>query len=315
MKIAITGGDGFIGGRLTKLLQEDSHSIVSIDTHGSPAIDMMDRTALMQACKNCNVIYHLAALHSDDVFPRSRYYEVNAEGTKNVIEAAEEHNIQTIIFTSTFAIYGLDTGMPDEDSDPQPFNDYGKSKLKAENLLKAWAEENPQRTVVIVRPVVVFGEGNRGNVYTLIRQIQSGLFVMIGSGQNKKSMAYVGNVAGFLQHCLQSQNGYHVYNYADKPDLDMQNLTDIIYPALGKDKPSFSIPYALGMAAGFCFDILARITGRTFPISTVRVKKFCANTTCEAERYKKTGFIPEWTIQEGLSRMIQSDFGDRDAEG
>ena len=308
MKIAITGGDGFIGKRLTQLLRDEGHGIVSIDTHGDPAIDMMDKVAFVGACKECDVIYHLAALHSDDVFPRSRYYEINAEGTKNVIEAAETHDIQTIIFTSTFAIYGLDTGMPDEDSIPQPFNDYGKSKLKAEEILKAWADKDPKRTVIIVRPVVVFGEGNRGNVYTLIRQIQSGLFVMIGSGQNKKSMAYVGNVAGFLHHCLQSSSGCHVYNYADKPDLDMQSLTDIIYPALGKEKPGFSLPYALGMMAGFCFDILARITGKTFPISTVRVKKFCANTTCEAERYKQTGFIPEWTIQEGLSRMIQSDF-------
>ena len=314
MKIAITGGTGFIGGRLTKLLQEGGHSVVSIDTHAEPAIDMMDRTALNEACKDCNAIYHLAALHSDDVFPRSRYYEVNAEGTKNVIEAAETHNIQTIIFTSTFAVYGLDTGMPDEDSVAQPFNDYGKSKLKAEELLKEWAEKNPSRTVITVRPVVVFGEGNRGNVYTLIRQIQSGLFVMIGSGRNKKSMAYVGNVAGFLYHCLQLESGYQVYNYADKPDLDMQNLTDIIYRSLGKKKPSFILPYALGMIAGFCFDVLARITGKTFPISMVRVRKFCANTTCEAERYKQTGFIPEWSIQDGLTRMIESDFKKESAE-
>jgi len=308
MKIAITGGEGFIGKRLTGILSQKGHTVVSVDTAAQTPVDIMDREALINAFAGCDMVYHLAALHSDDVFPRSRYYDVNAKGTKNVIDAAEINDIPKIVFTSTFAIYGLDTGMPDEDSAPQPFNDYGKSKLEAEAHLKLWAKAEEGRSLTIVRPVVVFGEGNKGNVHTLIRQIQQKKFVMVGNGQNKKSMAYVGNVAGFLAHCLLEGEGLQIYNYADKPDLNMEDLTDIVYAKMDLKKPSLRLPEILGLGAGYVFDGIARLTRKNFPISSVRIRKFCANTTCEAERYKQTGFEPEYTLQQGIERMIDHDF-------
>lgn len=308
MKIAITGGNGFIGSRLADLLIADGHQVVSIDTNGPTPVDILDRAALTNAVKGCNAIYHLAAAHRDDIFPRTVYYDVNAGGTKNVIDAANAAGITQIIFTSTFAVYGLNTGMPDEDSDLHPFNDYGKSKLEGEQHLKLWVKGDAARTLTIVRPVVVFGEGNRGNVHTYISQIVSGKFVMIGKGTNRKSMAYVGNVAAFLKHCLNEKAGFALYNYADKPDFDMNTLTDVVYRKLGKSKPSFRIPYPVGLMAGVAFDILARVTRRSFPISKVRVQKFCADTTCASERRKATGFVERYTLAEGLERMIDADF-------
>lgn len=74
---------------------------------------------------------------------------------------------------------------------------------------------------------MVFGEQNRGNVYNLLRQIASGKFIMIGSGQNRKSMAYVENVAAFIEHALGFGPGVHIYNYIDKPDFDMNTLVAI----------------------------------------------------------------------------------------
>lgn len=308
MKIAITGGAGFIGRRLYELLQAQGHEIVVIDIAADHPIDIMDKKALIDACAGCGAIYHLAALHRDDVFPRSRYYDINKEGTAHVIEAAQVNNIPRIIFTSTFALYGLNTGMPDEDSAPRPFNDYGQSKWEAEELLKIWAQGVPNRHSIIVRPVVVFGEGNRGNVYTLLSQITSGRFVMIGGGDNKKSMAYVGNVAGFLAHCLSLAGNFDIYNYADKPDYSMRALTDVIYNKLNKPKPSLALPYSLGLSAGYAFDALARLSGKTFPISSVRVRKFCADTTCAADKYRQTGYVPTYTLVEGIERMIEADF-------
>lgn len=308
MKIAITGGNGFIGARLAAQLAGEGHQIVSVDTASATPVSILDRAALAKAFAGCDVVYHLAAAHRDDIFPRTVYYDVNAGGTKNVIDAANEAGIKHIIFTSTFAVYGLNTGMPDEDSALHPFNDYGKSKLEAEQHLKIWAKGDASRTLTIVRPVVVFGEGNRGNVHTFINQIASGKFVMIGNGRNRKSMAYVGNVAAFLAHCLKAKPGIALYNYADKPDFDMNTLTDIVYRKLGKDKPAMRIPYPVGLMAGYAFDVLARITRRTFPISAVRVQKFCADTTCAAERRKETGYVPHYTLAEGLERMIDADF-------
>ncbi len=308
MKIAITGGSGFIGTRLIKELQSAGHECVIIDVKHRAPVDILDYPALERAIAGCDAVYQLAAEHRDDVFPRSRYYDVNVTGTGNVARAADANGIKRLVFTSSFAVYGLDAKTPGENSAPAPFNDYGKSKLEGEKLLQDWAEKTREARLTIVRPTVVFGENNRGNVYTLINQVAGKKFVMIGNGENKKSMAYVGNVASFLSFCLDKNDMTGVYNYADTPDFTMNELMGVIYEKFGRDRPSFKLPYTIGLTAGYAFDALARATNRRFPISAVRVQKFCADTTSNAEKVRGAGFVPPYSLREGIERMIAHDF-------
>lgn len=87
---------------------------------------------------------------------------------------------------------------------------------------------------------------------------------MIGSGNNQKSMAYVENVAAFLYFVTQLKAGRHIFNYVDKPDFTMNQLTEIICLALQKQKSDLRIPYSLGLLAGYGFDLLAKIMGKIF---------------------------------------------------
>lgn len=93
----------------------------------------------------------------------------------------------------------------------------------AEEALRGWYNNNPQdKSLTIIRPTVIFGERNRGNVYNLLKQIASGKFLMVGKGTNYKSMAYVGNIAAFIKYHLENTKpGYQVFNYIDKPDVNM----------------------------------------------------------------------------------------------
>ena len=191
----------------------------------------------------------------------------------------------------------------------EPFNPYGETKLLAEGIYRAWAEEDPARSLVIIRPTVVFGEGNRGNVYNLLRQIASGRFLMVGPGTNKKSMAYVGNVADFLIHSLTLGPGVHIFNYVDMPDLTMNDLVALVNQNLDRPSPNTKrIPMPLALAGGHVLDLVARVAGRTFPISAIRVKKFCENTQVSAEQCLRSGFTPKYSLKEGLSRTIRSEF-------
>lgn len=308
MKIAITGGSGFIGTRLRERLESAGHECVIIDTRAPEPVDILDFPALVDAVQGCDVIYHLAAEHRDDVFPRSRYYDVNVKGTRYIANAADKCGVKHIIFVSSFAVYGLSGHAPDEKTQPAPFNDYGESKLEAENVLREWTVYNKQGHLTIVRPTVVFGEGNRGNVYNLINQISSGKFVMIGRGGNKKSMAYVGNVAAFLHHLLEKGRNGEVYNYCDAPDYTMNRLVRTVCQKLGRSKPGIYLPYPIGLGAGYICDVLARISGKRLPVSAVRVQKFCADTTCSADKAIAAGFTPPYTMEEGIERFIASDF-------
>lgn len=311
MKIAITGGEGFIGQSLIPLLQAQGHDCIVIDKVHENPVDVRDLDGLTTALAGCEAIYHLAAEHSDNVTPISLYYDVNVQGMKNLLAAADANNIKRIVFTSSFAIYGLNTGCPDETAPAQPFNDYGKSKWEAEEVLQGWVAVNPSAVTTIVRPVVVFGEGNRGNVYNLIDQMARGKFMMVGAGRNKKSIAYVGNVAAFLAFLLPQDDPIQIYNYADKPDLAMKDFVTLIYRKLGQTPPAVAIPYIIGLAGGAGLDILSRLSGRKFPISAVRIQKFCADTISDASKVTHAGFRPVYTLEQGLERMIEYDFADR----
>jgi len=203
----------------------------------------------------------------------------------------------------------VNSGPPNEDSPVKPFNDYGKSKYEAETIFDKWADSDQTHCLNTVRPTVIFGEKNRGNVYNLLYQLSSGKFIKVGKGLNRKSMAYVLNLSSFLTTLLKSEPGQFVYNYADKPDLCMNELINIFHNTLGRNhRINFRIPYAIGLMGGYCYDMLAKITGKTYPISSIRIKKFCADTVVSAEKVKDTGFIAPYLLTDGLKRMISSEF-------
>ena len=304
----IIGGKGFIGSRLLTVL-ENSFALDK-RLEGEGYCDITIPSSLSSNIFNTSHIVLLAAEHRDDVSPVSRYYETNVQGTQNVLAKMDRVGCKRLIFTSSVAVYGLNKINPDERHPVDPFNHYGKSKWEAEKVIKAWYDKDPVgKSVTIIRPTVVFGEKNRGNVYNLLKQIASGKFLMIGKGQNRKSMAYVGNVVAFIKHRLElAEEGYHVFNYIDKPDLTITSLLGVIEKSLNKKIPPVRIPIWLGYLGGFGFDILAFLTKKKYGISSVRVKKFVATTQFDAAKLHSSGFKAPFTLEEGFDRTLNYEF-------
>ncbi|GLR10860.1 UDP-N-acetylglucosamine 4-epimerase [Mixta theicola] len=315
-KVIFIGASGFVGTRLieTALSQFEISNFDKNQSHFYPDLtqigDVRDQGSLDKALIGQKTVVLLAAEHRDDVSPTSLYYDVNVQGTKNVIDAMKKSNVNNIIFTSSVAIYGLNKINPNENHPHDPFNHYGKSKWQAEEVLRKWYNESPEeRSLTIIRPTVIFGERNRGNVYNLLKQISGGKFAMVGPGKNYKSMAYVGNIVEFIKYKLENiTQSYEVYNYVDKPDLNMNELAAEVEKSLNKKIPSVHIPYPVGMLGGYCFDILSKLTGNKYAISSVRVKKFCATTQFDATKVHSSGFKPPYTLQQGLDRTLQYEF-------
>ncbi len=314
-RISILGGAGFIGTRLAALLSQKSVSFRIGDMRRSDTFpdlsakcDVRDLDSLRSHVAGSSVIVNLAAEHRDDVRPISRYFETNVQGAEMVCKAARIEDVKKIVFTSSAAVYGFTPTPAEEDGPFRPFNPYGETKLQAEGVYRNWVSEEPSRTLVIVRPTVVFGEGNRGNVYNLLRQIASRRFLMVGRGDNFKSVAYVENVAAFIAYSLSFGPGIHVFNYADVPDMTTSELVNHVLKCLGRPPRIRSLPRPLAMTAGHVFDLVARITGRRFPISAIRIQKFCENTQLCADRARRTGFVPPYSLHHGLERTILSEF-------
>ena len=121
--VALIGGSGFIGSRLARRLLEAGRRVRIVDIAPSRfypehwvAGDVRDRSTILPALKGCSAIVNLAAQHKDNVRPRSLYDEVNVEGSRQVCLAAEESGIETIVFTSSVAVYGQAAPNADERS-------------------------------------------------------------------------------------------------------------------------------------------------------------------------------------------------------
>ena len=155
---------------------------------------------------------------------------------------------------------------------------------------------------------VIFGENNRGNVYNLLRQINSGYFAMIGNGRNQKSLGYVRNIAAFLGHIIELGPGAHLFNFSDKPDLSMNELVETARSELGKSGHYLRLPLWLGLLIGYTCDFAGLCSRKKLPISAIRVKKFCEHTILNCDRLLGTGFVAPYSLHEAIQRTLQHEF-------
>lgn len=311
-KIGIVGGAGFLGSRLANRLKTNSIDYMIFDINDNDIntvkVDVRDLSSL-SPLSQCDVLVILAAVHRDDIKPISEYDDVNVLGAQNICLFARQKNIKKIIFTSSVAVYGFAKANTNESGEHNYFNDYGRTKHLAEGVFKKWFDEDPkERMLMIVRPTVIFGEGNRGNVYNLLHQIATRKFVMFGNGRNIKSMAYVENVAAFLQYGIGFNKGYHLYNYIDKPDFDMNHLVAKSRMILfGLKGVGIRLPAFMGNIVGIVADLFSRIIGKSLPVSRIRVKKFMATTQFDTAINFKDFQAPV-TLSEGLHRTLKYEF-------
>ena len=311
--IYVIGGSGFLGSSLLKDIQSSGMNAYSCDIKKTDLskyiyVDVTEPKSLEKISK-ADAIINLAAVHRDDVRPISKYDDVNVFGAENICKFAAKRKINTIVFTSSVAVYGFAPKNTNESGDKNYFNDYGRTKFLAENIFKKWQQENPkERCLIIIRPTVIFGKGNRGNVYNLLKIIASKKFVMFGKGENKKSMAYVENVSSFIINTLNFDPGVHIYNYADKPDLTMSELVIFCKKIIfGKTNLGLKLPKFIGVIAGYIFDFLSSITGKKLNVSSIRVKKFLSDSSFDATK-KDQIFKPPFTLLDGLKKTIIYEF-------
>lgn len=315
-KVDVIGGSGFIGSKLyASLSAKNNFDPMVIDKaqnqqQSAMFADVRRKQELVDTIRSNSVLIDLSAEHRDDVVPRNVYYETNVQGAINITAAARQKSVNEIIFISTSAVYGGGASSANEASKVCPFTDYAISKALAEEVYRAWQAEAPdERRLVIIRPTVVFGPGNRGNVYRIMKLIASRRFVMIGKGLNRKSLAYVGNVAAFIEHCLGGDPGVFLFNYVDKPDLTMNEFVDVVRGSMEiRRKRVARIPFFVAYAAAVAADVIGQLLGRRFDFTSHRVEKFCSETVFDTSA-PNSGFVVPFELLPALKETVRTEFG------
>lgn len=324
MKICVTGGSGFIGSHFYDVLLARGHELSIIDlvppTRDQSRArfvqgDIRDRAKMSEAAEGCQAVLHLAAAHHDFGISREEFFSVNEHGAQVLCDVMDQRSIRNICFYSSVAVYGEIPEPITESSTPKPVSDYGQSKLAGEKVFHAWIDKAAaERTCLVIRPTVTFGERNFANMYSLIRQIESGRFLPIGDGRNVKSLSYVENIVAATMYLwgvddIEPRNpvgpGFHVFNYIEKPDFTSREITAACYESLGKKMPSFSVPLPLALVLGLPFDAVIAVTGKNLPVSTARMKKLCTQTKYEADKVLAAGFRPPVSLRQGIDRMVK----------
>jgi UDP-glucose 4-epimerase len=257
MRALVTGGAGFIGSNLVKLLTEEGHDVVVLDSLASgyrenltpfPRArfveeDVRNESAVTAAASGCDVIFHLAASVGNvrSIEHPIEDSEINVLGTLRVLEAARRHGARKVVFSSSAGIFGeLKTVPIREDHPAEPDSPYGASKLGAEKLCLAYAKLYPLECVCL-RYFNVYGVNQRydayGNVIPIFahRALRGQPLVVYGDGEQTRDFVNVRDVAVANYRAGMSRGVSGAFNIASGTRVTINALTALLAVAGGVD--------------------------------------------------------------------------------
>lgn len=304
MKILVTGSTGFIGGFLTASLLSAGHEVFALVRSGVKAAlleakgirtiigDISDEKSLGGLKKHAfDAIYHCAALVEDKDL--DKLYKSNVAGTDNICKLAMEIGVKRLIYLSSVATVSGNEQVPlTEDLPYRATNLYGLSKLEAESLVLEHRRHG--LPVVIMRPAMVYGEGEPHALDTIMRLLRFRLLPVIDGGRHKMHLVYVKNVVDALMLALTDdrflQGSFFV---ADNEVLTQREVFSILSKsAFGKEPvilPSWLTKFL----------VLVPFAGR-------KIKAFLKDRVYDTSRLKALGFSPKYTTHEALRISAES---------
>jgi nucleoside-diphosphate-sugar epimerase len=251
-----------------------------------------------------DLIFNLAAIHREPGHAAQEYFETNLLGAENVCAWASAVGCSRIVFTSSISPYGPSEELKSESSLPVPETPYGSSKLAAEKIHAGWQSASHCRRLLILRPGVVFGPGEGGNVTRLVRSVVKGYFVYMGNRQTRKAGGYVKELCRAIRFVLDHQdrsgNGFALLNFSMDPPATLESYVNAIRRVAGVRRNPMSVPRSLLLGMAYPIDTVARTFGIRQPISPVRVRKLFRSTSIDPAGLRQLGYLPHYTLEEAF---------------
>lgn len=317
----VLGGAGFIGGHLlADLAARGVSPLISLDlntpTHPvagveyrrgdvrRPFDDLVPQTPA--------TLYNLAAVHRTPGHPDHAYYDTNIAGAVNACGFSRRRGVPCIVFTSSIAVYGPREEPCDEDTPLAPVSAYGRSKALAESIHQDWLNAAAGRRLVIVRPSVVFGEGENGNFDRLLKQLRRRAFVYPGRRDTIKGCGWVGELVRALNFATACNDQEFIFNFAYPESTTIERIAETLADVVGLTRPRLTVPAAVIMAAALGFEALNWMGVRN-GVNRDRVRKLQISTDVSPRRLVEAGYRFETDLETGLRGWLHRPGLDRAA--
>ncbi|MBS1533437.1 MAG: NAD(P)-dependent oxidoreductase [Bacteroidetes bacterium] len=253
-----------------------------------------------QIDKKKSWIFNFAAIHREPGHEAHEYFDTNINGAKNINSFAEKLGIQNLFFTSSIAPYGKSKEVRSESSMLYPETPYGISKSMAELIHKTWLNNHPERRLIIVRPSVIYGPKDPGNIYRTIKALKKGIFVLPDGGNVIKAYGYVYGLVESMLFTMQKSDREITYNYAEYPLLNLKEMTVVIKQNLGYKRPTLSLPVGLLSLIASVLQIAFRLLGKKTDIHPTRVRKAGFPTNIKPQYLIDNGFEFNFNFSKSL---------------
>ena len=314
MRAFVTGATGFVGAHLVSALQARGDDVTALVRSPAKAQalgwtgvrvvrgDLDDDAALTAGCADADVVYHVAGR----IAARSlaEFLAANRDGTRRLRDAAlRAARPPRLVLVSSQAAGGPNArGVPiDETVPPAPVTDYGRSKLAAEEIVRAAA-----LPWVVVRPPVVYGERDTETL-KLFRMARAGVGAVFGDGSQPLSVIYAGDLARALIAAGTTAAAAGRIYYACHPDVvTARELVLAVGRAVGKIPAIVPIPGPLARGALWAIGSLAGLAGRSTILTADKANEFLAPAwTCRSDRLTRdTGWRADTGLAAGLERTV-----------
>ncbi|TDO77452.1 nucleoside-diphosphate-sugar epimerase [Flavobacterium chryseum] len=295
MKVTITGASGFVGKNLSIYLLNNGFEINSISL----------RNLNQTFCFNSHAVIHLAGKAHDtkNTSETSEYFKINTDLTKKIFDIFLESECRDFIYFSS--VKAIADNVPEilfEDNQSNPKTPYGQSKLKAEEYILS-KEILKGKRVFIIRPCMIHGPGNKGNLNLLYNVVNKRIPYPLKAFLNERSFLGIDNLNFMIKEILQNKDiPSGIYNFADDEFLSTNDLVQIISSTSNKKNLSISIPkpFINGIAR---FGDLVR-----FPLNSETIQKLTENYRVSNQKIKSAIGIDKlpYTAQQGLEKTIKS---------
>ena len=325
MNYIIFGGSGFIGTHLIHMLNEirqsgdrifDLDLIMPGEQGVVPGIvekivgveyvrcDVRQKITVPFTPGVDDIIFHLAAVHRTPGHKDYEYFETNMKGAENVTAFAERYGIKKILFTSSIAPYGAAEELKSEETLPTPNTPYGISKLVAEKIHICWAAKSGDRELTILRPGIVYGEGEHGNMTRLYNGIKGHYYFYAGRKDTIKACIYVKELVQFMKYRMieHSFKGYDVINCTFDPAYTIEAICEAMKVSTDlKGRKIPKVPGGLLIAAAI---ILAPIGGKK-GIHPARVRKLMISTNISGKKLADMDYQFHYTLRESFADWFE----------